>query len=165
MRRLQSTLNQIIEPEQYSLPVIDEIFAMFGGGQNFSKIDLTDAYLAYEIHPDYRKYLTISTPHGLYEFNRLVYGISDAPAKWKKIMDQVLENIPYKHASLMTFLCRARMKKRISRISPQFSLDSNSLDLKWTLKNANSSSQALNFVVKKLVTKGYTKAQVKLKQC
>ena len=89
------TLNQIIEPEQYPLPVIDEIFAMFGGGQNFSKIDLTEAYLAYEIHPDYRKYLTISTPHGLYEFNRLVYGISDAPAKWQKIMDQVLENIPY----------------------------------------------------------------------
>ena len=65
------------------------------GGQNFSKIDLTEAYLAYEIHPDYRKYLTFSTPHGLYEFNRLVYGISDAPAKWQKIMDQVLENIPY----------------------------------------------------------------------
>lgn len=89
------TLNQIIEPEQYPLPVIDEIFAMFEGCQKFNKIDLTEAYLAYEIHPNYCKFLTISTPHGLYEFNRLVYGISDAPAKWQKMMDQVLDGIPF----------------------------------------------------------------------
>ena len=102
------TLNQIIEPEQYPLPVIDEIFATFGGGQHFSKIDLTEAYLAYEIHPEYRKYLTISTPHGLYEFNRLVYGIADAPAKWQKVMDQVLDGIPFVKCILDDILVSGR---------------------------------------------------------
>lgn len=89
------TLNRIIEPEQYPLPRIDDIFASFSGGKKFSKIDITQAYLAMEIVPEYRKYVTISTPLGLFEYNRLVFGISDAPAKWQRVMDEILDGIPY----------------------------------------------------------------------
>ena len=88
------TINKVLEPEQYPLPKIDEIFASFAGGQKFSKIDLTQAYLSYPIADEHKKYVTISTPFGLYQYNRLLYGIGDAPAKWQKVMDQVLEGIP-----------------------------------------------------------------------
>ena len=89
------TLNKLIEPEQYPLPCIDEIFASFAGGKKFSKIDLTEAYLAYEIAEEHRKYFTISTPWGLYQYNRMLYGITDAPGKWQRVMDTALQGIPY----------------------------------------------------------------------
>ena len=91
----KSTLNKILEPEQYPLPRIDEIFASFAGGQKFSKLDLTEAYLAYEIDEEHRKYFTISTPWGLYQYNRMLYGIADAPSKWQRVMDELLLGIPF----------------------------------------------------------------------
>lgn len=41
-----------------------------------------------------RKFLTINTHKGLYQYNHLVFGVVSAPAIWQRAMDQVLQNIP-----------------------------------------------------------------------
>ena len=81
--------------EQYPLPRIEEIFANLAGGQKFTKIDLAKAYLQMEVKEEHKKYLTINTFNGLYQYERLVYGIASAPAIWQRAMDQVLQGIPY----------------------------------------------------------------------
>ena len=40
---------------------------------------------------DSKKYLTIDSNMGLFQYNRLVFGITSAPAIWRRTIDQVLE--------------------------------------------------------------------------
>ena len=79
------------QPEQYPLPRIEDIFANLAGGQKFSKIHLRQAYHQLEMEEDYKKYLTINTHMGLFQYNRLVFGITSAPAIWQRTIDKVLE--------------------------------------------------------------------------
>ena len=65
-----------LQAEQYSLPRIEVIFANLAGGQKFSKIDLRQAYHQIEMEEDSKKYLAINTHMGLFQYNRLVFGIT-----------------------------------------------------------------------------------------
>lgn len=41
-----------------------------------------------------RKFPSINTHKGLYQYKRLVFGIASAPAIWQRTMEQVLKDIP-----------------------------------------------------------------------
>lgn len=88
------TLNPNLIVDEHPLPTIDELFSAMAGGKKFSKIDLSRAYLQLEVHPDDRKYLTLNTHRGLYQPNRLMFGIASAPAIWQRFMEQLLAGIP-----------------------------------------------------------------------
>lgn len=75
------TLNPALVVDEYPLPTIEELFSKMAGGEKFSKIDLTKAYLQLEIHPEDRHLLTLNTHKGLYRPTRMMYGIASAPAK------------------------------------------------------------------------------------
>ena len=77
------TVNIELQAEQYSLPRIEDIFANLAGGQKFSKIDLHQAYHQIEMAEDSKKYLTINTHMALFQYNRLVFGITSAPTIWQ----------------------------------------------------------------------------------
>uniref|UniRef100_A0A8C5QHQ9 ribonuclease H n=1 Tax=Leptobrachium leishanense TaxID=445787 RepID=A0A8C5QHQ9_9ANUR len=101
-------LNSQLEVDQYPLPRVDDIFASLAGGQKFTKIDLRQAYLQFEVHPSSRKYLTINTHRGLYEYNRMVFGIASAPAIWQRKMDDILADIPFTQCLLDDMLITGR---------------------------------------------------------
>jgi hypothetical protein len=107
----KGTINPTLQAEQYPLPRIENIFSNLAGGKRFSKIDLRQAYHQSELEEEYltinasmgcfntidwcfvlpKKYLTINTFMGLFQYNRLVFGITSAPAIWQRIMDQIPE--------------------------------------------------------------------------
>ncbi len=87
----KGTINPTLQAEQYPLPRIEDIFAHLAGGKTFSKIDLRQAYHQIELEEESKKYLTINTSMGLFQYNRLVFGITSAPAIWQRTMDQILE--------------------------------------------------------------------------
>ena len=63
---------------------------MLAGGEKFTKLDLTQAYLSINVDPEHRKYVTINTQKGLYQYNRVPYGVTDSGAKFQKPLDQLL---------------------------------------------------------------------------
>ncbi|UYV73340.1 K02A2.6-like [Cordylochernes scorpioides] len=88
------TLNPVLKIDQYPLPKIEDIFAILGRGINFSKIDLSQAYLQLELDEDSKEMAVINTHKGLYRYNRLPFGIASAPAIWQRIIEQILSGIP-----------------------------------------------------------------------
>ncbi|KAM8707498.1 hypothetical protein ACLKA7_005042 [Drosophila subpalustris] len=88
------TLNPEILVDEHPIPTIEELFSKMAGGNKFSKIDLSKAYLQLEVHPEDRHLMTLNTHKGLYQPTRLMFGIASAPAKWQRLMEQVFGDIP-----------------------------------------------------------------------
>jgi hypothetical protein len=84
------TVNPWLDVDQYPLPRPEELFAALNGGQRFTKIDLSEAYLQIELDEDSRKLLVINTHKGLFQCNRLMYGVNSAPAIFQQKMDEIL---------------------------------------------------------------------------
>ena len=88
------SVNPVLLAEQYPLPRIEDIFANLAGGKHFSTLDLRQAYHQMEVTEASKKFLTINTHKGLFQYNRLVFGITSCPAIWQRAIDQVLQGIP-----------------------------------------------------------------------
>ncbi|CAH8589626.1 unnamed protein product [Dicrocoelium dendriticum] len=86
-------LNAALEPHQYPLPLPEDVFAKLNGGKYFATLDLADAYLQLEVEPESRKLLTINTHRGLYQYNRLPFGVKTAPAIFQQVMDAMLTGV------------------------------------------------------------------------
>lgn len=87
------TINPNIMVDKHPLPTIDELFTSMSGGDKFSKIDLTKAYLQLEVRKEDRYLLTLNTHKGLFEPSRLMYGLSSAPAIWQREIEIILQGI------------------------------------------------------------------------
>ncbi|KAM7284440.1 uncharacterized protein ISCGN_001534, partial [Ixodes scapularis] len=107
----KSTINPCLEVDNYPLPRIEEMFATLAEGKFFSKLDLSKAYLQLEMHPAARKYLTINTQLGLFQVNRLPFGIASAPSIFQRTMDQVLQGLPQTTCYLDDILVTGRTKE------------------------------------------------------
>ena len=57
-------------------------------------MDLSDAYLQVELDEQSKNLVTINTPLGLFRYNRMPFGISNASAIFQRIIDQVIAGIP-----------------------------------------------------------------------
>lgn len=88
------TINPKLKMDHYPLPRIDELFAALSGGEEYTKIDLTTAYMQVPLHPDSQACTAISTHIGTFAFNRTPYGISCVPEKFQKIMEETLRGLP-----------------------------------------------------------------------
>ncbi|XP_031332533.1 uncharacterized protein K02A2.6-like [Photinus pyralis] len=87
------TLNKNLIVDEHPLPTVEELFLSLAGGDKFTKLDLQQAYLQLEVCPEDRKYLTLSTPKGLYQSTRLMFGIASAPAIWQRTIETILQDI------------------------------------------------------------------------
>ena len=88
------TLNQVLDVDQHPLPKPDDLFATLAGGKVFSKLDLSQAYHQMEVDEESQHLLTITTHKGLYQYRRLPFGISSAPALFQRTIEQILQGIP-----------------------------------------------------------------------
>ena len=89
------TVNQDLDVDQYPLPKPEELFTSLAGGQHFSKLDLSQAYQQLLLDEDSKRYTTINTHKGLYQYTRLPFGVASAPALFQKTMDTILQGIPH----------------------------------------------------------------------
>ncbi|XP_053681613.1 uncharacterized protein K02A2.6-like [Sabethes cyaneus] len=86
-------LNSVLEPNQYPLPLPEDIFAKMANCRVFSHIDLSDAYLQVAVDEASQPLLTINTHKGLFQFTRLSPGIKSAPGSFQQLMDTLLAGL------------------------------------------------------------------------
>jgi len=88
------TVNQVPKLDWYPIPKIEDLLASLAGGKVFTKLDLSQAYQQVPLDETSKKYVVINTHKGLFQFNRLPYGISSAPGIFQRVMDSLLADIP-----------------------------------------------------------------------
>ncbi|KII68873.1 Retrovirus-related Pol polyprotein from transposon 17.6 [Thelohanellus kitauei] len=87
-------LNSQLNAHQHPIPTVDDLLMKLNSMNIFSKIDLSDAYFQIPLDEDAKKLLVIHTPFGLYQYNRLPFGISSAPAIFQRYLESLLVDIP-----------------------------------------------------------------------
>ncbi|XP_059420209.1 uncharacterized protein K02A2.6-like [Carassius carassius] len=88
------TVNSASSLEQYPIPRVEDLFNTLSGGKQFSKLDLSHAYQQIVMDDASKKYLTINTHRGLFNYNRLPFGVSSAPAIFQRTMENLLQDLP-----------------------------------------------------------------------
>ena len=89
------TVNKVAKPDVYPLPRIEELFATLAGGKGFTKLDLAHAYQQIPLEKSSKQYVTINTRKGLYQYNRLPFGVAAAPSIFQRTMENLLQGIPH----------------------------------------------------------------------
>ena len=87
------TINQASPIETYPLPRIDELLANLSGGKYFTKLDLSNAYLQLRLDEASKQYVTINTHKGLFQYNRLPFGVASAPAIFQRHMETLFQGL------------------------------------------------------------------------
>ena len=89
----KTTINQASVTETYPLPRVDDLFADLSGGKLFTKLDMSNAYLQLPLSDESKQCVTINTHKGLFQFNRLPFGVSSAPAIFQRTMETLLRGL------------------------------------------------------------------------
>ena len=85
-------LNKRTQKNSYPLPLPDEVQDRLGRSNIFTKLDCRKGFWQVPIHPD-DQHKTAFSPGpgmGLYEFHRMPFGLTGAPATFQSLMDHVL---------------------------------------------------------------------------
>ena len=86
MRRV----NEAIERERHPIPTIEEVLHDLNGSSVFSKLDLKWGFHQVELETESRRITAFITHRGLFQYKRLMFGITSAPDKYQKIVKDVL---------------------------------------------------------------------------
>ena len=83
-------LNLVTTRDVYQLPRIDESLAALTGNRWFTTLDFTSGYYQIPMHPDSKEKTAFITSEGLFEFNVMSFGLTNAPSCFQRFMDVVL---------------------------------------------------------------------------
>lgn len=83
-------LNQRETKDNYPLPRAPELLEPLRECKYFTSLDAAHGYWQIPIHEDDQKFTAVITHWGLYEFVRLPFGLSNAPATYQRLMDEIL---------------------------------------------------------------------------
>ena len=88
-------LNEKTVKDQYPLPLIEDCLDTLSGTLYFSTLDLASGYYQIELEKESMKKTAFITKYGLFEHNRMGFGLCNAPATFQRAMNLVLRGLTW----------------------------------------------------------------------
>lgn len=89
------TVNKAMVHETHPIPRSENLFAAMLGGTSFTKLDLSHTYLQLQLDDKARDYLVINTHKRLYEYTRMPFRNTSAPAIFQRTIDKILQGLKH----------------------------------------------------------------------
>ena len=84
-------LNDSVERETHPLPTVEKTLAQLAGATVFSKLDANCRFWQIHLDEQSRPFTTFITPFDRFWFNKLPFGISNAPECFQRQMSSILD--------------------------------------------------------------------------
>ncbi|MEG0619454.1 MAG: reverse transcriptase domain-containing protein, partial [Bacilli bacterium] len=88
-------INQITAPMFYPIPRIQETLVQLKDMRWFTQLDLNSGYYQIELEEESKQYTAFVINNEHYEFNRMPFGLSDAPRTFQKAMNRLLGHLTF----------------------------------------------------------------------
>ena len=82
-------LNDVTRKDAQPLPRIDDTLDALGQARYFSTLDLASGYWQVEVKPGDKEKTAFVTPHGLFQFWVMPFGLCNAPATFQHLIARI----------------------------------------------------------------------------
>ena len=84
-------LNDVSKKDAYPLPYMNSILDKLRAARYISTIDLSQAYFQIPLEKNSKEYTAFTVPgKGLFQFTRMPYGLTGAPATFQRLLDRLI---------------------------------------------------------------------------
>lgn len=91
-------LNRKTKKDHYPLPRVEDQLDLLAGNKLFTSLDLASGYYQIPIAENSRSKTAFVTPDGQYEYNRMPFGLVNAPSVFQRTINKILNDAKVKYA-------------------------------------------------------------------